>query len=85
MGLGVVTNCSARLRRIAADLVGVPFDVVVTSEQADFYKPHPEPYRLALRNTGFVPAEAYLSQALLMTCLGRKKWSCPRTGITGLG
>ncbi|MDO1522865.1 HAD hydrolase-like protein, partial [Klebsiella variicola] len=36
--LGVVTNCSQRLGRIAADLVGVPFDVVVTSEQAGFYK-----------------------------------------------
>jgi len=46
--LGVVTNCSERLGRAAAARVGVPFDIVVTSERAGFYKPRPEPYRLAL-------------------------------------
>ena len=46
--LGVVTNCSERLGRAAADRVGVRFDVVVTSERAGFYKPDPAPYRLAL-------------------------------------
>jgi 2-haloacid dehalogenase len=46
--LGVVTNCSEVLGRAAADLVGVPFDVVVTAERADAYKPDPKPYRLAL-------------------------------------
>lgn len=46
--LGVVTNCSDKLGRAAAARVGVPFDVIVTSERAGFYKPHPAPYRLAL-------------------------------------
>ena len=46
--LGVVTNCSERLGRAAAARVGVPFDVIVTSERAGFYKPHPRPYQLAL-------------------------------------
>lgn len=46
--LGIVTNCSERLGRAAAERVGVPFDVVVTSERAGFYKPHPVPYELAL-------------------------------------
>ena len=46
--LGVVTNCSERLGRAAAHRVGVPFDVIVTSERAGFYKPYPAPYRLAL-------------------------------------
>jgi 2-haloalkanoic acid dehalogenase type II len=46
--LGVVTNCSERLGRAAAGRVGVPFDVIVTSERAGFYKPDPAPYRLAL-------------------------------------
>jgi 2-haloalkanoic acid dehalogenase type II len=46
--LGVVTNCSERLGRAAAARVGIPFDIVVTSERAGFYKPRPEPYRLAL-------------------------------------
>jgi 2-haloacid dehalogenase len=57
--LGVVTNCSARLGQLAADRVGVPFEVVVTSEQAGFYKPDPRPYRLALEKLG-LPAERVL-------------------------
>jgi 2-haloacid dehalogenase len=46
--LGIVTNCSERLGRAAAARVGVPFEVIVTSERAGFYKPRPEPYGLAL-------------------------------------
>jgi 2-haloalkanoic acid dehalogenase type II len=46
--IGVVTNCSDEVGRLAAAQVGVPFDVVVTAEVADAYKPRPEPYRLAL-------------------------------------
>ena len=46
--LGVVTNCSERLGRIAAERLGVRFDTVVTAERAGFYKPHPLPYQLAL-------------------------------------
>jgi 2-haloalkanoic acid dehalogenase type II len=47
--LGVVTNCSEALGRRAASRLGVPFAVVVTSERAGYYKPHPAPYRLALQ------------------------------------
>lgn len=57
--MGVVTNCSEALGRRAAARVGVPFDVVVTSERAGFYKPDPRPYRLALAELG-VPAERVL-------------------------
>ncbi|WP_025136680.1 HAD family hydrolase [Achromobacter sp. DH1f] len=46
--LGVVTNCSQRLGQRAAALLGVDWDVVVTSEEAGFYKPDPRPYALAL-------------------------------------
>jgi 2-haloacid dehalogenase len=46
--LGIVTNCSERLGRAAAERLGVPFDVIVTSARAGFYKPDPAPYRLAL-------------------------------------
>lgn len=56
--LGVVTNCSEKLGRLAAGLVGVPFDVVITSEKAGFYKPDPAPYRLALKTLGVAPANA---------------------------
>ena len=37
--------------------LGVPFDVIVTSERAGFYKPRPEPYRLALADLGLDPKE----------------------------
>jgi 2-haloacid dehalogenase len=55
--LGIVTNCSERLGRAAAAKLGVPFEVIVTSERAGFYKPRPEPYRLALRELDLDPKE----------------------------
>jgi 2-haloacid dehalogenase len=57
--IGVVTNCSEALGRRAAARIGVPFDVVVTSERAGYYKPNSEPYRLALAELG-LPAEKVL-------------------------
>ncbi len=53
--LAVVTNCSEALGRVAAERVGVPFEVVVTAERAGFYKPDPRPYRLALDELGLPP------------------------------
>lgn len=53
--LGVVTNCSEALGRIAARCVGIDFDVVVTAERAGFYKPEPRAYRLALAELGIAP------------------------------
>lgn len=53
--LGVVTNCSERLGHLAAERLGVPLDVVVTSERAGFYKPDPRPYQLALQELGARP------------------------------
>lgn len=46
--LGVVTNCSEHLGRLAAACVGVPFDVIVTAERAGWYKPDPRTYQLGL-------------------------------------
>lgn len=57
--LGVVTNCSERLGRRAAARMQVPFDGIVTSERAGFYKPDPTPYRLALTELD-LPAERVL-------------------------
>lgn len=57
--LGVATNCSEALGRVAVARVGVPMDVVVTAERAGFYKPDPHPYRLALAELG-VAAERCL-------------------------
>jgi 2-haloalkanoic acid dehalogenase type II len=53
--LGVATNCSEELGRLAVACVDVPFAAVVTSERAGFYKPHPRPYRLALTELGVAP------------------------------
>src|SRR5258708_3122258 len=53
--LGVATNCSDELGRIARDCVGVVFDVLMTAERAAFYNPDPAPYRLALSELGLAP------------------------------
>jgi 2-haloalkanoic acid dehalogenase type II len=55
--LGVVTNCSERLARVAVDRAGARFEVVVSAERAGAYKPDPRPYRLALRELGWAPDE----------------------------
>ncbi len=50
--LAVATNCSIRLGRQAASLVGVPFKIVETAESIGFYKPQPEVYRAVLQKLG---------------------------------
>jgi 2-haloalkanoic acid dehalogenase type II len=50
--LGVVTNCSIELGRRAAKRLDIDWDVVITSEEAGFYKPDPAPYRLAMQRLG---------------------------------
>jgi len=55
--LGVVTNCSMTGGRHAAERCGVPFDVVMTAEEAGFYKPRPETYRAALAALGLPPEQ----------------------------
>lgn len=55
--LAVVTNCSARLGRMAAARLPTNWDVVVTAEEAGFYKPDPRPYRLALEMLGVAAAD----------------------------
>jgi 2-haloalkanoic acid dehalogenase type II len=53
--LGIATNCSQRLGRIAAARAGGPFAAVVTAEQVGFYKPRPEVYRAVLAELGVAP------------------------------
>ena len=53
--LGVATNCSEALGRIAASRIGIAFDAVVAAERAGFYKPDPAPYRLAIAELGVTP------------------------------
>lgn len=56
--LGVVTNCSIRLGRQAAERLRTRWDCIVTAEEAGCYKPDPRPYRLALATLGVAPGEA---------------------------
>jgi 2-haloalkanoic acid dehalogenase type II len=55
--LGIVTNCSEALGRLAAGRSGIGFEIIVSAERAGFYKPHPRPYRLALDALGVAPQE----------------------------
>jgi 2-haloalkanoic acid dehalogenase type II len=56
--LALVTNCSARLGRLAAARLDTTWDCIVTAEEAGFYKPDPQPYRLALARLAVAPDEA---------------------------
>jgi 2-haloalkanoic acid dehalogenase type II len=75
--LGIVTNCSEKLGRIAADLLGVPFDVVITSEKAGFYKPDPAPYRLALETLEIPPENAVFVAGSAYDLFGTQKVGLP--------
>jgi 2-haloacid dehalogenase len=85
--LGVVTNCSETLGRLAASRIPVPFSVIVTAERAGCYKPEPQPYRLALGELGvvaerclFVAGSAY---DLFGTArVGLPTWWHDRIGMT---
>jgi 2-haloacid dehalogenase len=87
MPLGVVTNCSEALGRLAAGRIPVPFSVIVTAERAVHYKPDPQPYRLALNELGvtaenclFVAGSAY---DLFGTArVGMPTWWHDRIGMT---
>lgn len=54
--LAIVTNCSVSLGRRAAARAGGRFTVVLTAEEAGFYKPRPEPYSAALAGLGTDPS-----------------------------
>lgn len=75
--LGVVTNCSERLGHMAANVLGVPLDVVITSEKAGFYKPDPAPYRMALEALGVAPANAVFVAGSAYDLFGTEKVGLP--------
>jgi 2-haloalkanoic acid dehalogenase type II len=56
--LAVVTNCSARLGRLAAARLATRWDCIVTAEEAGFYKPAPRPYHLALEQLNVAAHDA---------------------------
>lgn len=74
--LAVVTNCSRRLGQRAAARLRTPWDVVVTSEDAGFYKPDPRPYRLALERL-----ELQASDAAFVAGSGYDLFGTSRVGL----
>jgi 2-haloacid dehalogenase len=57
--VAVVTNASIALANIAVTCLGVAMPTVVTAEEAGYYKPQPQPYRMALDRLQ-CPAESVL-------------------------
>jgi 2-haloalkanoic acid dehalogenase type II len=85
--LGVVTNCSERLGRVAVNCLGTDFAVVVTAERAGFYKPDPRPYRLALAELKVDPERCLFVAGSAYDLVGTAKVGLPaywhdRIGMT---
>ena len=85
--LGVVTNCSEELGRLATSRVPVPFSVIVTAERAGCYKPDPRPYRLALEELGVKPERCLFVAGSAYDLLGTARvglptWWHDRIGMT---
>jgi len=55
--LAVATNASRALADTAVAALGIPISVVVTAEEAGYYKPHPAPYQLTLERLQCEPAD----------------------------
>ncbi|HEU0217316.1 MAG TPA: HAD-IA family hydrolase [Stellaceae bacterium] len=85
--LGVATNCSEPLGRIAAECIGSRFDVVVTAERAGFYKPDPHPYRMALAELAVTPERCLFVAGSAYDLVGASRvgldtWWHDRIGMT---
>jgi 2-haloacid dehalogenase len=53
--VAVATNASLALAKIAVACIGFTIPIVVTAEEAGYYKPQPQPYRMALYRLGCEP------------------------------
>lgn len=85
--LGIATNCSEPLGRIAAARIGVSFETVVTAERARFYKPDPHPYRRALAELAVAPARCLFVAGSAYDLVGASRvgldiWWHDRIGMT---
>jgi 2-haloalkanoic acid dehalogenase type II len=81
----VATNCSSGLGLRAATCVGVPFDVVVTAEEAGAYKPDPAPYRLACERLGLAPREIAFVAGSPFDARGALAFGFPVSWVNRLG
>jgi 2-haloacid dehalogenase len=75
--MGVVTNCSERLGRIAAGCVGVDFDAIVTAERAGSYKPEPGPYLLGIKELNVERQRAIFVAGSAFDLVGTAKVGMP--------
>jgi 2-haloacid dehalogenase len=75
--LGVVTNCSEKLGRIAAANVGVELDSIVTAEKAGYYKPHERPYRMGISALGAEPGRCLFVAGSAFDLVGTAKVGLP--------
>lgn len=50
--VAVATNSSIAFAEVAVSCTGQSIPVVITAEDAGYYKPHPRPYRMALERLG---------------------------------
>ena len=82
--LGVVTNCSEALGRLAASRVRAPFSVIVTAERAGCYKPDPRPYQVALDEAASSRNAVCSSRDRPMTCSAPRVSGCRPGGMIGL-
>jgi len=85
--LGIVTNCSEKLGRIAASRTGADFAAIVTAEAAGFYKPHPRPYQMALELLNVAPERCLFVAGSPYDLFGTAKLGLPtfwhnRIGMT---
>lgn len=53
--VAVATNASIALAKVAVATLCVSIPTVVTAEEAGYYKPHPNPYRMALQRLQCAP------------------------------
>jgi 2-haloacid dehalogenase len=75
--VGIVTNCSERLGRVASACIGIKFDTIVTAERAGFYKPDPRPYNLALRELGADPSRCIFVAGSAYDLIGASRVGLP--------
>ncbi len=85
--LGIVTNCSRRLGRVAAGRLGLDFACIVTAEEAGWYKPDPRPYQAALEQLGVSSARCLFVAGSAYDLFGTASLSLPtfwhdRIGMT---
>ncbi len=75
--MGIVTNCSEELGRVAAVRTGADFAIIVTAERAGFYKPHPWPYQMALDALDVAPERCLFVAGSPFDLFGTRRLGLP--------